>query len=127
MRVATRRVTPCFARERAAGFAPVADVAIGHGDQLDPMPLGRPQRRATARLDLAVIRMRAETDDAQFAVLGRHFDTVNIHGRTAMAGDDGEVHYFAGDVRLDGASAGRGTRGMVAAGTSQTPEAHSGE
>src|SRR5262249_32059115 len=40
------------------------------GDELDVVPLRGPQRRYAARLQLTVIRVGAETDDAQLAVLG---------------------------------------------------------
>ena len=56
--------------ERAAGHLPVPDVAVGDGDELDVMPELRPLRRGAAGLQLAIIRMGAEADDAQLAVLG---------------------------------------------------------
>ena len=59
-------------RQRPAGLAPMADVAVGHGNKFDVMALARPQRADPAGLQFAIVRMRAETDDAQLAVIGRH-------------------------------------------------------
>ena len=54
--------------ERAAGLLPVADVAVGDGDELHVMPEPRPLRRGAAGLELRIVGMSAEDDDAQLAV-----------------------------------------------------------
>jgi hypothetical protein len=80
-------------RQRPARFAPVADVTIRDGDEEHVMPLLRPQRGGAADLDLAIIRMRAEGNDAQLAVVRRHLDAGNLGegGRGAERQDrDGE-------------------------------------
>ena len=52
-------------RQRPAGALEVADVAVGHRDELHLVPGGGPQRRHAARLQLGVVRVRAEGDDPQ--------------------------------------------------------------
>ncbi len=59
------------ARQGAAGVAPVADVAVGHGDELDVVPLRPPQDGDAAGLQFAIVRMGPETEDAQLAVVRR--------------------------------------------------------
>jgi hypothetical protein len=54
----------------AAGFAPVADVAVGDGDEFDMVALGGPESADAAGLELAVVGVGAEADDAEFAVVG---------------------------------------------------------
>jgi hypothetical protein len=46
----------------------VADVAIGDGAKFDVVPELGPFGSSAARFELGVIWMRAEDDDAQFAV-----------------------------------------------------------
>jgi hypothetical protein len=46
----------------------VADVAVGDRDELDFMPLRRPLGRHAGRLELGIVRMRAEANDPQLAV-----------------------------------------------------------
>ena len=60
-----------FAPERqwAASLPPVADIAVRHRNKLHLVPLRSPHRRHTASLKLAIVGMRAETDDAQFAAI----------------------------------------------------------
>jgi hypothetical protein len=53
----------------SAGLEPVADVAVGDGDQLHVVSFGGPHRGDAADLDLAIIRVGAEADDAQLAVI----------------------------------------------------------
>ena len=48
----------------------MTDVAVGHGDELDTVPLRSPERGDAARPNLAVIRMRAKAEDPVFALLG---------------------------------------------------------
>ena len=55
--------------EWPARLAPMADVAIGDRNKLDMMARGGPERGRAAGLNLAIIRMRAEADDAEFAVV----------------------------------------------------------
>ena len=64
--------------ERAARLAPVADVAVGHGDEEHVMPELGPARGRAAGLNLAVVGMRAERDDAELAIGGRHLDARNV-------------------------------------------------
>src|SRR5690606_11235956 len=72
--------------ERAAGLVPVPDVAVRERDELHVMARFRPERRDTADLDLAVIGMRAERDDPEFAVIGpRRRD--GIPGRDLLSHD----------------------------------------
>ena len=64
--------------EWAAGFAPVADIAVGHGDEEHVVAGGGPARGGAPELEFAVIGMGAEGDDAEFAVVGgRHRDAGN--------------------------------------------------
>src|SRR5437867_6572031 len=58
----------------AAGFAPMADIAIGHRHEQDMMAFFRPHGSCATYLKFAVIRMRPETDDAEFAVVRWHGD-----------------------------------------------------
>ena len=76
------------ASERAAGVAPVADVAVGHGHELDMMPLGRPQGADACGPDFAIVGVSAETDDAQLAVVRRRGQA---HGRLAAC-RNGQIH-----------------------------------
>ena len=55
--------------QRPARVAPVADVAVGDRDQFYVMSFGRPHRADATGLKLAVVRMGAEADDAEFAVV----------------------------------------------------------
>ena len=52
-------------REGTAGGGEVADVAVGHRDELHLVPGRRPERRDAARLELGIVWMRAEGDDAE--------------------------------------------------------------
>jgi len=52
-------------RERPAGLLEVADVAVGHGDELHLVAACGPERRHAARLELGIVGMGAEGDDAQ--------------------------------------------------------------
>src|SRR5690606_2561970 len=59
---------------------------VSGGDELHVMARFRPGRRDTADLDLAVIGMRAERDDPEFAVIGpRRRD--GIPGRDLLSHD----------------------------------------
>ena len=51
-----------------AGFAPMADVAIGDGNEFHFVSLGGPERGRAAGLKFAIVRMSPEGDDAEFAV-----------------------------------------------------------
>ena len=51
--------------EGSAGFAPVADVAVGDGNEFYFMAFGSPHGGGTADLDFAVVRVSAEGDDAE--------------------------------------------------------------
>lgn len=53
------------------GLPPVADVAVGNGDQLHVMSFGGPEGGDAADLDFAIIRVGAKDDDAEFAVIRR--------------------------------------------------------
>jgi hypothetical protein len=68
-------------RQRPAGLAPVADVAIGHRDELDVVPLSSPHRPDAPGLQFAVVGMGAKADDAQLAIVRR---------RLLRPGRDGE-------------------------------------
>ena len=88
--------------EGAAGFAPVADVAVGHGHEEHVVAGGGPARGGAADLEFAIIRVRAEGDDAEFAVVG---------GRQGDAGDRGAESGGEGegeDEREEGAERGGG-------------------
>ena len=52
-------------RQRSTGGFEMADVAIGHGHELDLGASRRPQRRHAARFQLRIVGMGAEGDDAQ--------------------------------------------------------------
>jgi hypothetical protein len=52
------------AGQRATGFAPMTNITVGNGYQFDMMTFGGPHRAYTSGLDLAIIRMRPEADDA---------------------------------------------------------------
>jgi hypothetical protein len=55
---------PAFG-QRTARLAPMADVAIGDGDEFHLVSFGGPHRRGAAGLDFTVVRMGAEADDTQ--------------------------------------------------------------
>src|SRR5207245_8801198 len=59
-------------RQRSARFAPVTNVAVGDGDKFDMMSLGGPHGGRSARLQFAIVRMSAKTNDAQLAVVRRN-------------------------------------------------------
>jgi hypothetical protein len=56
--------------EGAAAFGLVAGVAVRHRDELDLVPLRRPEGGGAPGVDVAVVRVRAEDDDAQGRVGG---------------------------------------------------------
>ncbi len=55
--------------EWSAGLAPVSDVAVGGGDEFDVVSLGGVEGADAADLQFAVIGVRAEAEDAEFAVV----------------------------------------------------------
>src|SRR6267154_1968098 len=57
--------------ERAARFPPMANVAVGHGDQFYVMSFCRPHSGNATRLNLAVVWMRPEANNPKFTVIGR--------------------------------------------------------
>ncbi len=57
-------------RQRSAGLREMADVAVGQRDELDLVPLRREERRRPRKLQLGIVRMRAERDDAQLPRCG---------------------------------------------------------
>ena len=63
--------------KRTARFAPMADVAVGHGDKKHMMPFGGPHRGGAAGLQFAVIRVRAETYNPQLAIVRGDGDAIN--------------------------------------------------
>ncbi len=65
--------------QRATSLAEVADVAVRHRDELHLVPLRGPERRHPGGLQLRVVRMGAERDDAERAVLCRL--GMHQHGR----------------------------------------------
>ena len=70
--------------ERSAGHVPVADVAIRDRDQLHMMPGLRPHRCRAAALELGIIRVSSEGDDAEFAVV------LFVFGAERGCGQNGE-------------------------------------
>ena len=48
---------------------PIWDVAIGGGDEFDVMSLGGPEDGAAAGVELAIVRVGAENNDAELAVV----------------------------------------------------------
>ena len=64
-----RRLRRAPLGERAAGHLPVADVAVGHGDELHVMAQLRPLGRRAAGFVFGIVGMGAEDDDPQLAVL----------------------------------------------------------
>jgi hypothetical protein len=52
-------------RERTAGHREVPDVTVGHGNQLDFVSLRREERGGPRELQLGVVWMRAEGNNAQ--------------------------------------------------------------
>jgi hypothetical protein len=50
------------------GHAPMANVTVGAGDEFHMVPKGRPLGTGATSHKLTVIRVCAESDDAQFAV-----------------------------------------------------------
>jgi hypothetical protein len=57
-------------RQRAAGLFEVADIAVGHRHELHLVAGRRPHGRHPARLELRIVGMRAEGDDAQRSLGG---------------------------------------------------------
>ncbi len=55
--------------QRATGHLPVPDISVGDGDQFHLVPQFCPLGRSPSRFEFGIIRMSAETDDLQFAVL----------------------------------------------------------
>ena len=51
--------------QRTAGALEVSDVAVRHRHELHLVPLRRPQRRHSTRLELGVVWMRPERDDPE--------------------------------------------------------------
>ena len=89
--------------EGAAGFAPMADVAVGDGDEEDVVAERGPARGGAADLEFAVIGVGAEGDDAEFAVAGgRQGHAGNGGGEGGGEGEDqseqGEEGKCAGEV-----------------------------
>ena len=74
-----------------SGLPPVTNVAIGDGNELHAMPLPRPQSSGAAGSDFAIVRVCAEADDAEFAILGRH----GGRGREHRAGCECRQHAAA--------------------------------
>ena len=68
--------------QRSAGHAPMADVPVGARDELDVMTACGPHGGDTPGAELAIVRMGAEADDPQFAVLrdrgGRGFAAAGL-------------------------------------------------
>ena len=77
--------------KRAAGLAPVADVAIGHGHELHLVSFGGPHRSGAAGLNLTIVRVRPEADDAQFAVVRRGGGVSRCNGQANGQHRDGEA------------------------------------
>ena len=73
--------------EGAAGFAPVADVAVGDGDEFDVMALGGPESADAAGLELAIVGVGAEADDAEFAVVGGSGESGEGEKKNSDAGE----------------------------------------
>jgi hypothetical protein len=65
----------------ASGFAPVADVAVGDGDQFDMVAFGGPHGPDASGLDLAIIGVSAEANDTQFAVIRRRIGGDQFKGK----------------------------------------------
>src|ERR1700741_2110 len=59
------------APQRAPCLAPVADVAIGNGDELNMVPEARPHGSHSSGLELAIIRMSAEANDTELTIVIR--------------------------------------------------------
>src|SRR5207247_823800 len=96
----------------SARLAPVTYITVRHRDKLDVMPLSRPHSGRAADLQLAVIRVRAEADDPQFAVVGRrlvflhHFQLrPRVHGpggRISVASDRAAAKHQSQSYPSDG-------------------------
>ena len=52
-------------RQGSAGFSPVTNIPVGHGNELHGMPLSCPHRADASRLEFAVVRVRSEANDSQ--------------------------------------------------------------
>jgi len=78
-------------RQRSTRRLPVADVAIGHRHELHVMAEFYPLRRRAARSVLCIIRMCAEDDDAQLAIVAlRSGDGRKREGERQERGDVSE-------------------------------------
>jgi hypothetical protein len=73
----------------APGLAEMTDVAVGHRDELDLMALRGPECRHAGCLELGVIRVRAEGDDAQRPVWRRLGVRDDRYERESQNGDKG--------------------------------------
>ena len=100
-------------RQRSAGVPPVADVAVGDGDEFHFMPALGSHGGGAAGLQLAVVRVRPKTNDAQLAVAGggvragegrrkQRATRVKAEGK-AKSCRDSQLFVFHRDGRLLGA------------------------
>ena len=54
-----------------ARIPPVADIAVGHGHELDMIPLGHPKGRGSGGAGFGVVRVGADAQDPRLPVIGR--------------------------------------------------------
>ena len=83
-------------RKGTASLREVADVAVGHGNELDLVPVGGPQRGHARRLELGIVRVRAERDDVQ-RTRGGGLKGNGGHTEREEDGDRGEDLFHGGD------------------------------
>ena len=90
-------------RQRSARDLPVADVAVGDRDELDVMPERRPLGGHARRLELGIVGMRAEANDAQLAV---GVFSAGRGGRSRESGQHGEQQRPIGNTKNHDATPG---------------------
>ena len=76
-------------RQRAAGLAEVADVAVGHRDELHLVALRCPERGHACRFQLGVVRVGAKGNDAQRLGLREQGDAGNDKRSTSREVSEG--------------------------------------
>ena len=90
------------ARERPASRFEMADVAVCHGDELDLGTRRCPQSGDAARLQLGVVRMRAEGDHSERLSLGRWPSHLTPSSYRSSSQEEQTTQSFHGGPRISG-------------------------